>query len=79
MGALSSVDSSGPVFAGLMGHQYTTDADSLQLVKKLKMPVDFNISMTKDSATINRIQTNVNLTLALFNNLDVGDKWYAQE
>lgn len=79
MGALNSIDSSGPVWAALLGHKYTTDADSLQSVSKLKMPVDFHHKMTKDSATLNRITHNIDLTNELFTTANEIAPWYAQE
>jgi hypothetical protein len=78
LNALTSIDSSGPVWAGIQGHRYTTDADSLQMVKKLKSVVDFNIPVTKDRDTLERIAYNVDLTLALFTNTEVKD-WFAKE
>jgi hypothetical protein len=82
MNALTTIDSSGPVWAAILGHSYTYDADSMQMVSKLKMPVDFNIARSKDDATIERIQHNINLTNTLFdpNNLNTTEKiWYAEE
>lgn len=66
MGALDSCDSSGPVWAGICGHAYSKDYDSLQAVSKIKKHVDFDYSMVKDEATLCRIQHNINLTLELF-------------
>lgn len=67
MGALTSCDSSGPVWAGLLGHEYTRNADSYQSVSKIKAHVDFDYPMVKDQVTLNRIQHNINLTQELFN------------
>jgi hypothetical protein len=78
MNALTSVDSSGPVLAGILGHEYTTDADSLQTVKKLKIPVDFHMKHIKDNTTDVRIQHNIDLTLGLFIEKRP-TAWYAQE
>lgn len=78
MGALMSIDSSGPVWAGIHGHAYTTEADSLQMVKKLKSVVDFDIPLSKDAATLTRIQNNIDLTLQLFGKITT-DAWYAKE
>lgn len=78
MGVMDSIDSSGPVWAGILGHEYTTGADSFQMVSKLKMPVNFHQPMTKDPDTKARILHNINLT----NSLLTGDDrapWYAQE
>lgn len=79
MGALTSIDSSGPVWAGILGHAYTTGADSFQQVKKLKMPVVFDIPVSRDAPTHNRIRHNIELTELLFNNIEVDQAWYADE
>jgi hypothetical protein len=79
MKALTSIDSSGPVWAGIHGHAYTTDADSLQMVKKLKSVVDFNIPLTKDKATLARIRNNIDLTQRLFDTNSAVETWYAAE
>lgn len=79
MGALDSIDSSGPVWSAILGHQYTTDADSLQTVSKLKMPVNFHHPYTKDDATIARIDHNIKLTNDLFDTSNDVSTWYAQE
>lgn len=78
MNALQSIDSSGPVWAGIFGHAYSTEYDSLQAAKKLKSVVDFNLPLTKDAATIKRIRNNIDLTLELFENQRV-ESWYAKE
>jgi hypothetical protein len=80
LNALDTIDSSGPVFAAMCGHQYTEEADSYQMVKKLKMPVDFHASLSKDSATLRRIQHNIDMTLSLFDgNSNKRHVWYAEE
>lgn len=81
MGALDTVDSSGPVWAGILGHSYSREADSYQMVSKLKLPVDFHIPKTKDEDTINRIRNNVIMTVDLFKeeNYNKDQVWYAQE
>lgn len=66
MGMLNSCDSSGPVWAGILGHEYTRNADSYQSVKKIKAHVDFDYPLTRDTATLDRIQHNLDLTLELF-------------
>jgi len=66
MGALDSCDSSGPVWAGILGHQYSYSADSLQSVKKIKKHVDFSYPLTNDAYTLDTIQRNVDMTLELF-------------
>lgn len=57
---------------------FTLDADSLQMVKKLKSVVDFDLPLTKDSATLARIQHNIDLTLGLFTDTTVA-AWFAKE
>jgi len=78
--ALDSIDSSGPVWAGILGHEYTKNADSYQTVSKLKMPVQFDIARTKDATTLDRIQHNIDLTIELMDteNQETGT-WYAEE
>jgi hypothetical protein len=78
LGVLSSIDSSGPVWAGILGHSYTNEADSYQHVKKLKMPVNFLIPRTKDKDTIARIDNNVRMTTQLFEET-TSSVWYAEE
>lgn len=80
MGTLNTIDSSGPIWAGILGHRYTKEADSLQMVSKLKLPVDFNIPRTKDKDTLERIQWNIDATVELMNPDNYGDAvWYAEE
>jgi len=78
--ALDSIDSSGPVWSGILGHEYTKNADSYQTVSKLKMPVQFDIARTKDATTLDRIQHNIDLTIELMDteNQETGT-WYAEE
>ena len=64
MGALDSCDSSGPVWAGICGHEYTRNADSYQTVKKIKKHVDFDIARYGDQDPV--IQRNLDLTFELF-------------
>jgi hypothetical protein len=66
MGVIDSCDSSGPVWAALMGHEYSYTTDSLQSVSKVKAHVEFDYPMTKDVATLKRIQKNIDMTLDLF-------------
>lgn len=66
MGALTSCDSSGPVWAGLLGHEYSLNTDSLLSTKKPSKHVDFAYPLTKDAHIHNIVQHNVDLTLALF-------------
>jgi hypothetical protein len=79
MGALDSIDSSGPVWAGILGHEYSTNTDSLQAVSKIKLPVDFACPYSKDVKTIERIQSNILKTLNLFSTFDDIGLWYANE
>lgn len=78
MEVLDSIDSSGPIWAGILGHKYTTDADSFQMVSKLKMPVNFYQPMTNDPDTKARIDHNVKMTYAMMMNHERAP-WYAQE
>lgn len=81
MGVLDTVDSSGPVWAGIQSHTYTKEADSYQSVKKLTSPVDFFLPYTKDKRTIDRILHNVNMTDELFDPAVYANSapWYAVE
>lgn len=67
MEALSSCDSSNPVWMGILGHEYSYNTDSYLPVKKAKMEVDFDFHWIKDQNTHHRIQTNVGMALNLFN------------
>jgi hypothetical protein len=66
MGILNSCDSSGPVWAGICGHEYSENYDSYQAVRKIKKHVDFNHPWTKDPNTHRIIKRNLELTLSLF-------------
>lgn len=66
MNALWSVDSSNPVWMGMLGHEYTHNSDSFLTTKKIHFPVDFYYNEKIDQATHNRIQININLTKGLF-------------
>lgn len=81
MGALDTIDSSGPVWAGILGTAYTKESDSFQPTSKIKIPVNFHIERTKNLVAHVRIRDNINMTLELFDpanwNKDV--VWYAQE
>lgn len=79
MGVIDTIDSSGPVYAAICGHSYTTEADSFQQVSKLKAPVQFNLPRPKDKATLARIQHNIDLTQSLFTNTQAAQPWYAVE
>jgi len=54
---------------------------SFQTVSKIKLPVDFHLSATKDEATRRRISHNIQLTQLLFNPYyyNMSDVWYAEE
>lgn len=78
MNALTSVDSSGPVWSAILGHSYTTEADSYQLVSKVKLPVDFSIPLSKDQPTLDRIRNNVDMTNALFTSPQCAPDWFAK-
>lgn len=80
MKALDTIDSSGPVWAGITGHQYSIDTDSLQASSKIKMPVDFHHPYSKDADTHARIVNNITLTLDIFEeDYQKNKTWYAQE
>jgi len=81
MGVLDTIDSSGPVWAGIVGHQYTNEADSLQMVSKIKLPVNFELPGSKDEMTHERIKHNIKMTQELFDPefWNRGSVWYAEE
>lgn len=79
MQAMTTMDSSGPVWAAILGHAYSADADSLQMVSKLKLPVNFGIPRSKDEDTLARIEHNIQLTEELFTHYNVDKTWYADE
>jgi hypothetical protein len=66
MGILNSCDSSGPVWAGILGHEYSRNTDSYLTTSKVKAHVDFDYPLSKDENTHRRITHNLNLTLELF-------------
>lgn len=66
MSALDSCDSSGPVWAGICGHMYSANTDSLMTTSKIKKAVDFAHPITEDQQTHSIIQHNLSLTLNLF-------------
>lgn len=70
MNALDSIDSSGPIWAALLGHQYQTNTDSFQTVSKIHAPVDFNYQWIDNADTQDRIQLNVDFTLMLFDDVE---------
>lgn len=79
MRVLDTIDSSGPVWAGICGHRYNVDSDSLQQVRKLTSPVDFFLPRSKDESTIKRITYNIQLTDELFSGNRPVNSWYAEE
>lgn len=66
MGAMDSCDSSNPVWAGICGQMYTPMADSFLMTRKIDKHVDFNYPMTSSEFVHSAIQTNVDMTLSLF-------------
>lgn len=66
MGALTSCDSSGPIWAGICGSEYSENTDSYMTTSKITKHVDFNHSMVKDPNVRRMIQKNIDLTLSLF-------------
>lgn len=79
MGVLDTIDSSGPVWTAILGHEYTKNADSYMSVVKPKLPVDFHMKLSKDKLTIDRINHNIDLTQSLFTAAGDVNVWYAQE
>lgn len=68
MGAMDSMDSSGPVWAGICGHRYSRNTDSLQSVSKIQKHVDFAYPLTDKQSVLDDIQYNIDLTLELVDN-----------
>jgi hypothetical protein len=64
--ALDSNDSSGPVWAGICGQEYTRSADSYQLTRKISKHVDFDYPLVRDLNVHSMIQQNIDLTNGLF-------------
>jgi len=62
MKAMDSMDSSGPVWAGICGTMYTEMADSYQPVRKISKHVDFAYPFVSDPWVHRAIQHNINLT-----------------
>jgi hypothetical protein len=67
MQALDSCDSSNPVWAGICGQMYTPMADSFLMTRKIDKHVDFDYPMTSNEYVHSAIQTNIDMTLSLFN------------
>lgn len=66
MGALDSCDSSGPVWSGICGQTYCPAFDSYAMTRKIDKHVDFSYPMVKTPYVHQAIQTNIDLTLQLF-------------
>lgn len=66
MGAMTSCDSSGPVWSGICGNEYSENSDSFSTTSKIKKHVDFGMSKIKDANVDRMIQRNIDLTLNLF-------------
>lgn len=65
MNAMDSMDSSGPVWAGICGQTYTRAADSYQTTRKIDKHVEFDYPLVKTEYVHQAIQTNIDLTLEL--------------
>jgi len=61
------MDSSGPVWAGICGHRYSKNTDSLQSVSKIQKHVEFDYPLTEKESVLDDIQYNIDLTLELVN------------
>lgn len=68
MNALDSCDSSNPVWAGICGQMYSPMCDSFLMTRKIDKHVDFNYPMSKSEFVHSAIQTNIDMTLSLFEN-----------
>lgn len=77
--ALTTVDSSGPIWTAILGHEYTINADSYLAVRKPTQPVDFDIALSKDAHTQLRVLHNINMTQQLFTDTTTPRVWYAEE
>jgi hypothetical protein len=66
MGALTTCDSSGPVWAAICGTEYSLNTDSLMPCAKISKHVDFSYPRTRDKNVYRMINRNVELTLNLF-------------
>ena len=67
MGALTSCDSSSPVWTGICGNEYSENTDSFMTTAKIKKHVDFDHPYIKDANVERIIQKNIDLTMKLFN------------
>lgn len=77
--ALDTVDSSNPIWMGILGHEYSENTDSLLSVNKVNMPVQFDLPYVKDPHTHRRISNNIRLTEQLFSQPIANTNWYAEE
>ena len=66
MGALDTIDSSGPIWAGITGHRYCENTDSYMSVSKVQMPVNFHQPYIDKPTVENNIAWNMQLTMNLF-------------
>lgn len=66
MGALTSCDSSNPVWAGICGSEYSENTDSFMTTSKITKHVEFEYPFVKDANVHRMIQKNIDLTLGLF-------------
>lgn len=69
MNALDSCDSSSPVWAGICGQMYNRMTDSYLMTRKIDKHVDFQYPMTDKKIVLDAIQTNIDMTLELFEEL----------
>lgn len=68
LGALDTCDSSNPTWCGINGIQYNeTYSDWMGIQKKYLREVDFNEHFSKKAHIHKAIQTNIDMTLGLFN------------
>lgn len=75
MGILNSIDSSGPVWFGINGHEYNSRASDWAIIAKERVPaVDFDLTDDKASSIHAVIDTNVTMTLELFNESKTEDQ-----
>jgi hypothetical protein len=65
LNALDTIDSSGPIWAGITGHSYNKFSDSFMGERKVDLPVDFSIPYTPKVTDL--IIHNIKLTQSLFN------------
>lgn len=66
MGALDTIDSSGPIWAGITGHRYCVNTDSLMSTSKVHMPVNFHLEWVNKHSIHRDIEHNIGMTENLF-------------